>query len=376
MKMELSDLTKQLRGLGMRWLGFPEKWLTVAASMLVVSATLPIQADAQALGSYRLESATTLSSSNTSWDYVEFDQARGYLFIARRLDGLTVFNTKTKRIVADIENSKGANGILLLPAFNRILVANTDGTVSVIDYQSLRFLDRVKIDEGGINAGFFEPTTRQVFMVTSLREKTSTIIAVEPKTGKSLARYNFDATKLDTPAVDGKGHMYVPIRYANQIAKISAKDMKVVATWPTGPCVNPVALEFDRSANRLLAGCRGEKPVFVAMDVDTGAVMATVPIGRGIDGMVHDQENKLIVTSNGTDANLVVIRQSGPDQYAAAETIATRPMARTMAIDAESKQLFLVTADHSIPAGNVDGKPKPTIYHKDTFAILTYRQTE
>ena len=45
----------------------------------------------------------------------------------RRLDGLTVFDINAHSATT-VENSKGANGALLVPEFNRVYVACTDGT--------------------------------------------------------------------------------------------------------------------------------------------------------------------------------------------------------------------------------------------------------
>jgi len=45
---------------------------------------------------------------------VSFDGATGRLFLDRRLDGLTVFDIDTHSATT-MENSKGANGALLVP---------------------------------------------------------------------------------------------------------------------------------------------------------------------------------------------------------------------------------------------------------------------
>ncbi len=45
---------------------------------------------ANAQQGYRLESVTTLPSTNTGWDYLEFDPARSHLYIAHRADGMQV----------------------------------------------------------------------------------------------------------------------------------------------------------------------------------------------------------------------------------------------------------------------------------------------
>jgi DNA-binding beta-propeller fold protein YncE len=332
--------------------------------------------NAQPVGGYRLDEAVTLPSTNTSWDYIELDQARSYLFVARRNDGLTIYDVRKKKLVANVGGTVGANGVLLLPAVDRILIANTDGTVTVIAYKSLKVVDRVKVDNASLNAGFVEPMSGKVFLVTATREKVSTLFQVDPQTGATLAKFDFATTKIDTPAVDGKGTIFVPMRYQNQIARVSVSDMKASAVWPTGDCVNPVAMEYDKAHNRLLVACRGEKPVFIAMDASTGKIVSTLPIGRGVDGLVVDHENRMIVTSNGADANLVVIRHHSADEYKIVEVVATRPMARTMAMDQSSKRLFLVTAEHTTGMTGADGKPLPPHFHTNTFSILSYAKTQ
>ncbi len=89
-------------------------WLVALAT---VAAALP--ALAQAPQFYRLESALTMKSAAPNWDYVTFDPARSYLYIARREDGVTVYDAATKKVVGNIENSAQANAITLVQEFDR-----------------------------------------------------------------------------------------------------------------------------------------------------------------------------------------------------------------------------------------------------------------
>ena len=89
-----------------------------------------------------------------------------------------------------------------------------------------------------------------------------------------------------------------------------------------------------------------------------------MPIGRGVDGMVHDHGRHLVVTANGVEGTMSVIRQEGTDGYRLAETVVTRAMARVVALDGAGR-LFSVTAGHSV----VDGR---VVFHRDGFGILTY----
>ncbi len=292
--------------------------------------------------------------------------------MARRADGLTVWDTKSRKVSATIENSKGANGVVLVPEFGRGYTAMTDGTMLVFDLATLKPIERVKLDDGDLNQGFYEPSTKRVHMVVGNRPARTTWISLDAATGKVVGRTEFDSKKMDDPAPDGHGTIYAPMRDNNLLLKVNAADLKVLATWKLGDCVQPVAVEFDHAAERVLIACRGDKAVFIALNPADGKIVATLPIGRGVDGMAHDEEHHLLITANGVDGTMSVIRQDGPDKYSLVETVATRSMARVLAMDAASKRLFTVTAGYTQPPAGLDGKLPAPVYHRDSFTVLTY----
>jgi len=327
------------------WLGRTTRQAVLGALGLLLW-TLPGHAAEPA---YTTGPATTLPSSNTGWDYITLDQATGRLFIARRADGLTVWNTKAGKVLATVENSTGANGVVLVPESNRGYTAMTDGTMLAFDL-----------------------ATKRVHMVVGTRPACTTWISLDAATGKVLGRTEFDSKKMDDPAPDGKGTLHAPMRDNNALLKMSSFDLKVQAIWKLGDCVQPVAVEFNHAANRVLVACRGDKPVFLALDPADGRIMATLPIGRGVDGMAHDEGRHLLVTANGVDGTMSVIRQDGSDKYSLVETVATRPMARVIALDGRTGRLFTVTASYSQPAAGPDGKLPPPVFHKDSFTVMSY----
>ena len=343
----------------------------LAPALLATTALLA--APAQAAGpTYVASSTTVLPSTDTGWDYVALQPGTSRLFMARRADGLTVFDVNTRQVVGTVENSIGANGPVLLPEFNRGYVAMTDGTMLVFDLTTLKAIDRPRLDEGDLNQGFYDPATKRVHMVVGNRPQRTTWITLDAATGQVLGRTQFDSRKMDDPAPDGRGAIYAPMRDTNRLLKLRSSDLAVEADWSLGDCVQPVTVEYDHAAARVLIGCRGPKPVFIALDPADGRITATLPIGRGIDGMVHDEIDHLLVTANGVDATMTVIRQDGPDSYTPVETIATVPMARVLVLDPATRRLFTVTAGHSLPAPGPDGKPRPVAFHPDSFTVLGY----
>jgi DNA-binding beta-propeller fold protein YncE len=325
---------------------------------------------------YAQEAAVTLPSSNTGWDYIAYDAATGRLFLDRRADGLTVFDVNRQTVVGTVENSRGANGTRVLPEFGRGYVAMTDGTVLVFDPATLKQIDRFKVDDGDLNAGFYDPSTKHLHMVVGMRPQTTTWITLDAATGQVLGRTEFASKKMDDPAVDGHGHIFAPMRDNNVVVYLDSADLKIVDTWKLDNCVQPSAVEYDDATRRVFVGCRGDKPIFMALDAASGKILATLPIGHGIDGIVHDEQRHLIVTANGVDANLSVIRQDGADRYGLVATVGTRPMARVLAMDANTGRLFTVAAGFTQPAPGPDGKPLPTVYHDNSYTVLTYAPSQ
>jgi DNA-binding beta-propeller fold protein YncE len=133
---------------------------------------------------------------------------------------------------------------------------------------------------------------------------------------------------------------------------------------------------MDGEAHRLFIGCRGDHPVLAVLNTQTGKLVAKPAIGRANDGVAYDPIHHRIFTSNGQDANLVVIDQLGPNSYKSAGVVTTRPWAKTLAIDPATQRVFTMTAEGLVdPAKPINlevGPFYPNTYFDDTFTVLVY----
>src|SRR5260370_16387250 len=116
--------------------------LALAALGLTVSG-----AAAQAPQFYHLESAVTLKGAAPEWDYVTLDPARGYLFIGRRADGVTVFDVNAQKVVRNIDKSEDANAAVLVPEFDRGYTINGDGTTTAFQLSPPTSIHRIKVPQ-------------------------------------------------------------------------------------------------------------------------------------------------------------------------------------------------------------------------------------
>jgi len=329
-------------------------------------------AAAQAQQFYHLDAAVTLKGAAPDWDHVTLDPARGYLFIARRGDGVTVFDVNAQRVVRNIDRSEDANAIVLVPEFDHGYTINEDGTTTVFQLSTLESVDRIKVGENADSA-FYEPTTKQLVFTMGDSKK---VAFVDAKTGKVAGELPMDSKKLEGTVPDGEGNLYMAIRDRNLVVRIDAVQRKLTGQWTTAPCEEPTSIAFDPANKRVFVGCRGKSPLLAVLDPGSGKVVTTLEIGRGNDGVVYDNATHKIYTSNGVDANVVIYDQVTPDTYKLAEATTTRPYARTMDLDPKTKKVYLVTAEGTAdPAKKINKAVAPFYpnhYFPDTFTVLTY----
>ncbi len=125
---------------------------------------------------------------------------------------------------------------------------------------------------------------------------------------------------------------------------------------------------LDSEHHRIFSGCHNK--TMVILDTEAGKVVASLPIGEGVDGNGFDPGTGLVFSSNG-DGTLTVVRESSSGAFEVTETVVTQRGARTMAIDTRTHNIYLPTATFSSsPSSAPQGrKPRPEIV-KDSFVIL------
>src|SRR5207248_7892528 len=114
----------------------------------------------------------------------------------------------------------------------------------------------------------------------------------------------------------------------------------------TGPCKQPVAMAIDTAHHRLFSGCRSG--MMAISDYGVGKVVATVPIGSGVDGAGFDAASGNAFASNA-DGRLTVIHQDSPDQYRVVQTLQTAPASRNMGLDPTTHRVFIASGRFGAP---------------------------
>ena len=137
---------------------------------------------------------------------------------------------------------------------------------------------------------------------------------------------------------------------------IDSRALRVEKSWPIPSCDEPTGLALDRKHGRLFTVCHSR--IMAVLDAETGRVVASLPIGDGVDAAAWDPSTALAFASNG-EGTLTVVKQDGPDAYHVIENAATQRSARTMALDEKTHRIFLAAAEFGTPPPATAEQPRP-----------------
>jgi len=343
------------------------KCVSRGAVTWLVASVMAWASLASAAGAFKVDRRILLGGEG-GWDYLTMDVPGQRLFVSHGTH-VQVVDTRNDRVVGDIPNTLGVHGVALAPELGRGFTSNgRDSTVSVFDYKSLAVSSQIKLDARNPDAIAYDPVSRRVFTFNGGSGNAS---AIDAPSARLVGSVPLDG-KPEFAVADGKGAMFVNIEDSSCVVAFDARTLRVLHRWPIAPGEEPSGLAMDRKHRRLFSGCSNQK--LVVLDADQGAVVATLPIGKGVDAVAFDPNRNLIFSSNG-EGTLTVIHEDSPDKYTVVENATTERGARTMALDAGSGTVYVVTADFGPAPAPTEERPhpRPTI-QPGTFRVLVLKR--
>jgi hypothetical protein len=285
------------------------------------------------------------------WDYVVPDPPNHRLFIGRS-NRVMVVDMNTGRLIGEVTGIKGAHGTAVVRDVGRgFATSGNDSSIIMFDLKSFKPLLRIPAAEDA-DAIIYDPASKRVFSFNG-DDGSSTV--VDPRRGTRITNIPLGGKpEYGQSALDGK--IYVNLTDSAQVAEIDTKTLTVTRRWSTAPCKNPVSMAIDTRRQRLFSGCRSG--VMAVSDYKNGTVVATVPIGRGVDGAGYDPVRRDAYASNA-DGTLTVIHQDSPDKYHVVENVETAQGGRNMGNDPATHRIYVVSAKFGpVPAESTATNPR------------------
>ena len=327
----------------------------------IVIAILLISATAHAASGYHVINKLPLGGEG-GWDYLTVDSAAHRLYISRG-SHVMVIDTVTDKVVGDIPDTPGVHGIALATELNRGFISNGKAhRATMFDIKTLKVIEQVQTGDNP-DAILYEPAFQRVFTFNG-KSKNTTVF--EASSGTVLGTIDLGG-KPEFATTDNKGRVFVNIEDTSEVVELDSKKLSIVKRSSLSPCEEPSGMAIDIEHHRIFSGCHNK--IMAIMDVDSGKVIATAPIGAGVDANAYDSESGLAFSSNG-EGTLTVVRETSPGKFDS-ETVPTQRSARTMALDTKTQKIYMPVAEFSPAPSPTPEAPKPRpIIIKDSFAVL------
>ena len=214
----------------------------------------------------------------------------------------------------------------------------------MFDLKTFKVLGRIPAAEDA-DAIIYDSASNRVFTFNG-DAHSSTVI--DPRAGTLITNIPLGG-KPEYGASAGDGKVYANLTDTSEVVEIDAKTAPVARRWSTAPCKQPVSMALDTAHHRLFSACRSG--LMAVSDYQARKVVATAPIGAGVDGAGFDAASGNAFASNA-DGTLTVIHQDSPDRYRVIENVPTPPGARNMGLDPTNHHVFIVSAKFGpAPAG-------------------------
>jgi YVTN family beta-propeller protein len=291
---------------------------------------------AQGAAAYKLTHQYALGGTG-GWDYLTLDPAGDRLFIARN-DRVMVVDPASGKLLKEIPGMQHMHGVALAPSLHRAYASNGDGNnISVIDLDTLQVTGHIALSGQKPDAIIYDPASSHVL---AMNGDSNNISVIDPASNKELGTIALDSNP-EFAVVDGQGKLYVNLEDKAELAQVDTKTDKVLHTWPLAPCEGPTGLAFDAANKRLFSACANGW--LIVSDATDGHQVAKLPIGKEPDAAAYDPQTHEVFASS-RDGVLNVYHQDAADHYTKVADVATMKSARTMALDTDKHQVYLVGA--------------------------------
>jgi DNA-binding beta-propeller fold protein YncE len=295
---------------------------------------------------------------DAGYDYLSIDKVNHRLYVSHGTS-VNVVDLETEQPVGVISDLKGVHGIAIDNKANRGFIS--DGKANAVvafDLKTLKTIATIPVDAKGPDAIIYDSYSDRVF---SFNGESNNSSVVNPNTLKQVGTVDLGGGP-EFAVADGKGKIYNNLEDKNSLNVIDSKTLKVIKNYPLAPCGGPTGIALDNVNHRIFSVCRQNKGMSV-VDAVSGKVIATLPIGAGVDAVAYDPETKLIFCSCG-DGTTTIIKQQSANDYAVVQTLTTPMRARTLTLDTRTHKIYLSVAEFE--AGTRKALP-------NTFKVLVYK---
>ncbi len=301
-------------------------------------AVAPLVPVAAQEGPYRVLSTNKVGEDG-GFDYVNCDSRGRRLYVARRgpTPHVAVYDLDSLQHVGEISQT-GAHGAAIDNKYSHGFCSSKP--IAMFDTKTLAPIKTIDV-QGSPDGLLSDPFNHRIYV---LSHEAPNVTVIDAKDGAVLGTIDLGGAP-EQAATDGAGHVYVDVEDKGTVAVIDAKEMKVSGSFDlAGKGAGNAGLALDAKNHVLFVACR-DPQVMVMLDSTNGKYLASLPIGRGCDGVVFNPSTLEAFSSQG-DGTLTVIKENSPTSFVVEQTVKTMPGAKTCTLDAKTGKVLLIAAEY------------------------------
>ena len=317
----------------------------LAISVLIIGyTTVAVPSEKPESAPLKQVADVPLPGAAVRFDYQSLDASHGRLYIAHmNADQLVVFDTKKRRVVANLDGFTNVHGVFAVPELGRVYASATgEHKVAVVDMQTLKTIAKtgpIKYPDGIAYA----PGANRVFVSD---EHGDADAVIDARTNSLVASIPLDGGAGNTVYDPGSGHILVAVHEKNELVEIDPATAKIIGRYPVAGIESPHGISLDvRARLAFVAGEENNK--LAVVDLTNMKVVATYPVGKDPDVLAFDTGLKLLYVS-AESGHVTIFRENGK----ALVTLGSLSMqhAHTVCVDSDTHLVYF-------PLQNIDGHP-------------------
>jgi DNA-binding beta-propeller fold protein YncE len=295
------------------------------------------------------------------FDHFGVDLQGKRLFLsAESIHEVLVLSLNTGAVIHRIHGVEIPHAIAFRQDGNFICVTDGAGALKVFDGKTYKLIKSVKLQPDADSLAY-DQTMRYLYVVNGgedAHQANSLVSVIDTNSNVDVGEVTIDSPRVEAMAVDtASSRLYVNNTGKNEVDVIDREKYRFVTRWPVALCKQNVPIALDETNQRLFVGCRnGEISIF---DGHSGKEIQGLPIGKGVDDLTFDPQDKRIYASCGAgNGSVYIYQQKSADNYDSLGEVATGPGARNSKYIASLHQLYV-----SVPARQ--GDPAEVLVYRD-----------
>ena len=278
------------------------------------------------------------------FDYQSLDPTTGRLYIAHmNADHLVVFDTGTRKVLANIGGFPRVHGVWAVPEIQRLFASVTgDHEVAAVDTQTLRTVAKV----GPItypDGIAYAPEPKRVFVSD---EHGNTDAVIDAQSFNLIKKVPLGGGAGNTVYDRAAKRILVAVHGKNDIVAIDPQTLEIIGRYPFPGLKEPHGIPLD-VAIRLAFVAGADNHTLAVVDLATMKVTGTYPVGDDPDVLSFDPGLKQLYVS-AESGQVWVYRENGNSLVAVGNF--SMPHAHTVCVDPKTHLVYF-------PLENIDRHP-------------------